>query len=263
MADPQVRQRKQQPDNDTTSTDDNTTPKNTSPKTKKDAKTKVEYENPWVDVARVLTFLLVASCGLSYLVTGGESVLWSAKVPPKYLRAEWWRSQWAGPRYFTPEQLLAYDGADPDAPVYLAINHSVYDVSANRKTYGPGGSYHVFAGVDASRGFVTGCFADDRTPDLRGVDAMFLPLDDPDVDAHFSSTELKLLREQERRHAAQKVHDGLKHWVDFFANSPKYTFVGYVRRPADWLDKTPPPPLCEQAAKGRKPRKIPEDKKKN
>lgn len=166
-----------------------------------------------------------------------------------------------GPLYLTPEQLLAYDGTDPDKPIYLAINHTIYDVSANRKTYGPGGSYHVFAGVDASRGFVTGCFREDQTPDMRGVDDMFLPLDDPDVDAHWSKAELKILREQERRQAAKKVHDGLKHWVDFFGKSPKYTFVGYVKRPADWLDKEPQRELCEQAAKGRKPRKIPDDKK--
>lgn len=53
----------------------------------------VEYENRWVDLARVLTFLLFASCGLSYLVSGGESFFWTMKVPPKYLRAEWWKSQ--------------------------------------------------------------------------------------------------------------------------------------------------------------------------
>lgn len=98
---------------------------------------------------------------------------------------------------------------------------------------------------------------------MRGVDDMFLPLNDPDVDAHWSKSELKILREQERRQAAKKVHDGLKHWVDFFGKSPKYTFVGYVKRPADWLEKEPPRELCEQAAKGRKPRKIPDDKKKN
>lgn len=129
--------------------------------------------------------------------------------------------------------------------------------------YGPGGSYNVFAGVDASRGFVTGCFKEDQTPDMRGVEEMYLPLDDPEVDSHFTKSELKNLRAQEKRQAEKKVYDGLKHWIDFFGKSTKYSFVGYVKRPADWLEKEPKRELCAQAAKGRKPRKIPEDKQRN
>lgn len=53
----------------------------------------VEYENRWVDFARVVTFLLFASCGLSYLVSSGESFFWNMKAPPKYMRLEWWKSQ--------------------------------------------------------------------------------------------------------------------------------------------------------------------------
>lgn len=51
----------------------------------------VEYGNPWVDVLRVLSFLLFVSCGASYLVSGGESFFWNMKVPPKYLRVETWK----------------------------------------------------------------------------------------------------------------------------------------------------------------------------
>lgn len=46
----------------------------------------------------------------------------------------------------------------------------VYDVSANRRVYGPGGGYGFFAGKDAARAFVTGCFKDDLTHDVRGLD---------------------------------------------------------------------------------------------
>lgn len=49
--------------------------------------------SPYVDVLRVLTFLLLASCALSYLVSSGESWFWGMKNPPKYLQAQWWRSQ--------------------------------------------------------------------------------------------------------------------------------------------------------------------------
>lgn len=125
--------------------------------------------------------------------------------------------------------------------------------------YGPGGSYGVFAGTDASRAFVTGCFLEDRTQDMRGVELMYLPLDDPEVDKHWTKTELKVLREQEKRQAQKKVYDGLKHWVDFFKNSQKYSFVGYVKREPGWLEKEPKRELCGQAAKGRKPRKAPKD----
>jgi hypothetical protein len=46
----------------------------------------------------------------------------------------------------------------------------VYDVSANRRVYGPGGAYGFFAGKDGARAFVTGCFKDDLTHDTRGLD---------------------------------------------------------------------------------------------
>lgn len=50
-----------------------------------------EYGSTLIDVLRVLSFLFLVSCGLSYLVSGGESFFWSMKVPPKYLRTETWR----------------------------------------------------------------------------------------------------------------------------------------------------------------------------
>jgi len=93
-----------------------------------------------------------------------------------------------GPIRLTDKQLEAYDGTDPDKPVYLALNGTIYDVSASRQTYGPGGSYHFFAGRDAARAFVTGCFQDDLTPDLRGVEEMYVPRDDDDALLSSAST---------------------------------------------------------------------------
>ncbi|KAI1471204.1 cytochrome b5 [Daldinia caldariorum] len=216
-----------------------------------------EDYSPWVDVLRVLSFLFVASCGLSYLVSNGESFFWSMRAPPKYLQVDWWKSQLRGPLYLTPAELAQYDGTDESKPIYLAINGSIFDVSSNRRTYGPGGSYRFFAGADAARSYVTGCFAEDRTPDMRGVEEMFLPLDDPVVDAHFSPEELAALKEKELEEARNKVHEGLLHWVRFFENSPKYPKVGYVKKDKDWLEREPRKELCLAAAKGRKPRKIP------
>ncbi|KAI1330569.1 putative heme binding protein [Xylariaceae sp. FL0255] len=212
---------------------------------------------PWVDILRVLSFLIFASCGLSYLVSNGESFTWGVKHPPKYLQVDWWKAQLRGPLYLTPAELATYDGTDEGKPLYLAINGTIYDVSSNRRTYGPDGSYRFFAGADAARSYVTGCFKDDRTADMRGVEEMYLPLDDPEVDAHWTAAELAAKKEEELAKAKQRVHDGLLHWVNFFENSPRYPKVGYVKRPANWLDNEPRKPLCEAAAKGRKKRTIP------
>lgn len=58
-------------------------------------------------------------------------------------------------------------------PVYLAIRGKVFDVSAGRNFYGPGGPYENFAGRDATRGLACGSFDEEMlTKDLEG------PLDD-------------------------------------------------------------------------------------
>lgn len=71
--------------------------------------------------------------------------------------------------------------------------------------------------MDATRAFVTNCFEEDRTPDLRGVEDMFLPVDDEVVDAEivekFGKGGLKKLRERERREAARSVGEALGHWI--------------------------------------------------
>lgn len=51
-----------------------------------------EY-NPWVDVLRVLTFLVLASAGLSYLISSGDTFTWGIKQPPKYLQRAYWEEK--------------------------------------------------------------------------------------------------------------------------------------------------------------------------
>ncbi|KAK4197083.1 hypothetical protein QBC40DRAFT_207891 [Triangularia verruculosa] len=236
-------------------------PKKPKSKTKKSKASEDadEYDgwNIALDIARVISFLFLASCGLSYLVSNGETFFWGMKNPPKYLTKAYYKELIQGPVYLTPSELALYDGTNPDLPIYLAINWTIYDVSANARTYGPGGSYHYFSGCDAARAYVTGCFAEDRSPDMRGVEEMYLPLDDPNVDKHWSRQELRELKKKEKEDALKKVNDGLKHWVDFFAKSDKYRKVGYVKMPKGWPGTEPMRPLCETAAKGRKVRKIP------
>lgn len=150
-----------------------------------------------------------------------------------------------------------FDGTDPKKPILLAINSTVYDVTLGRRFYGPGGSYHFFAGKDASRAFVSNCFDVDLTPDLRGLEEMFLPLDDPEIDSLYSSGEMKILRQRERREALRTVDKKLRYWVDFFANNKKYFKVGEVQREVDWLQGRTPHPLCQNSGTKRKPRKRP------
>ncbi|KIE02661.1 Cytochrome b5, partial [Metarhizium majus ARSEF 297] len=252
MADAELRQRKA-----AGSASDDTRPKSSEPEPKPKSRRRLDDDDeysPWVDILRVLSFLLVASCGLSYVISGGESLFWGMKDKPQYLRVGWWKSQFAGPIYLTEKELLAYDGSDAEKPLYLAINGTIYDVSSNRRMYGPGGSYSVFTGRDAARGFVTGCFAEDQTADLRGLEEMFLPVDDPEVDKYFTTAEMEKMREEELAAAREKAHGALQHWVKFFANSKKYHRVGYVKREEGWLDKLPRRQLCAQAQNRRKNR---------
>jgi len=115
-------------------------------------------------------------------------------------------------RLFSERLLAEFDGSAEGKPIYIAIDHDVYDVSSNRKTYGPGGSYYHMAGVDAARSFATGCFATHRTHDLRGL------------------TESEL--------------SSIKHWKEFFANHKAYFKVGrVVHHPID--PTSPIPEHCD------------------
>ncbi|KAN0106782.1 cytochrome b5 [Hyaloscypha variabilis] len=248
MSTPEVRQRKKASE--------------PSPSPPKSASTLLKEEDTsrfsLLDAFRLLTFVVLVSSALSYFVTR-NSVVWNLSLP-NFTRLSVLKSWLNGPIQYTDADLRFYDGTDPTKPILLAINGTIYDVSNGRKHYGPGGSYHLFAGADASRGFVTGCFDTDRTPDMRGVEEMFLPKDDPEIDGLYSSAQMKILREQEKRKAKIETYNALKHWVDFFANSKKYTKVGQVKREKGWETKGPAPTLCARAQEGRSVRARPEGK---
>ncbi|KAJ5998070.1 hypothetical protein N7499_005550 [Penicillium canescens] len=198
-----------------------------------------------LDMIRVIVTLIVASCGLSYYMTSTESMLWGYR--PWFTR---WPvvKQWVnGPVNLTPAQLSLYNGTDTTLPLYLAVNGTIYDVSENRMIYGPGGSYNFFAGRDATRAFVTGCFKDDLTADIRGVETMFVPVEDV-VDEALTSAQKKIRRERELRAAKAKVEATVKRWQGFFANHKKYFEVGRV---VDGTVDGEEWPLCESAEKQR------------
>eukprot|EP01136_Pigoraptor_vietnamica_P002438 Opistho-1_new@30416 len=131
---------------------------------------------------------------VSYATTGTFVFEGDARV------AAAWRSlklKVGGVPEITLEELARHDGSDPDTPIYLAIMGRVYDVTAGRSIYGVGGSYHKFAGKDASRAFTTGNFKDDLKPDLDDL--------------------------------TEKQVAEVRKWVDFYETSNKYFFVGYVK----------------------------------
>ncbi|GKT54703.1 membrane-associated progesterone receptor component 1 [Colletotrichum tofieldiae] len=71
-------------------------------------------------------------------------------------------------RAFNPRTLLPFTGEN-NTPVYVAVRGRVFDVTAGRNFYGPGGPYANFAGRDASRGLACGSFDEDMlTEDLDG-----------------------------------------------------------------------------------------------
>ncbi|KAJ5259242.1 hypothetical protein N7478_012223 [Penicillium angulare] len=201
-----------------------------------------------IDVIRLIATFTIVTLGISYYMTNGESMLFGYKP---------WFSRWpvvkhymTGPVKLTPAELSRYDGNDESLPIYVAVNGHIFDVSANPAMYGPGGGYHFFAGKDATRAFVTGCFQEDLTADMTGVEEMFMPVED--VDEGLTSGEKKVRRERELRHARAQVEKTVARWQGFFGNSQKYFQVGRVV--GSELEKDPEfgkRVLCDGAQKQR------------
>ncbi|KAF3481099.1 uncharacterized protein GIQ15_03858 [Arthroderma uncinatum] len=180
-----------------------------------------------VDILRFIFLVILISSGLSYYITS-DSIIWGYKRPwftrlPVLLRYI------NGPLVLSRSELSLYNGTDPTLPVYVSVNYTIYDVSANRRMYGPGGGYGFFAGRDATRAFVSGCFKEDLTSDLRGLEEMYLPIDDIPEEG-LTNAAKKIRREKELREARANVQKQVAHWQNFFAESGKYFEVGKLIR---------------------------------
>lgn len=164
----------------------------------------------FLDVLRIIAGLLFANALLSWFFT--SSTTWNC-------HGKWIDSSYLVFRLknsyvnLTIDELAGYDGEDGSKQLYIAINGSVYDVSAARPIYGPGGPYAKFAGKDAARAWITGCLdkPDEFTYDLRGIDE-------------------------------QEAYETLQQWHDFYTKHSKYWYAGVVTHD----DITgPPPALCD------------------
>ncbi|KAI5477990.1 hypothetical protein MNV49_005682 [Pseudohyphozyma bogoriensis] len=156
----------------------------------------------------------VTSCLVSRMVT--ESWLWGrdeeAGSYGRKLNREVVRLLLSRPReiLLNDQELAMHDGTHEGFPIFIAIDGDVYDVSAAPKTYGPGGGYSFFAGKDAARAYVTGCFKDHLTHDLRGL--------------------------------SEKELASLEGWKQFYKNHKKYFKVGHVLHQAIPEDAPIPAP---------------------
>lgn len=231
-----------------------------------------------VDIIRLLCGIALLNGCLSFFVTG-DTFFWGHRPwveSRTRTLTHWWVSSRAmqslprppllpmltsrqnGGVHLTDTQLALYNGSDPKLPIYLALNGTIYDVTKGSKFYGPGGMYHVFAGRDAARGYVTGCFAEDATPDLRGVEYMYVPKDIPRPEEGKVDAEMKKVREQELRAARKLVKEVIDHWSGIFSGEKggkPYFEVGKVVREEGWLEKLPMRGLCANAERKRpKPR---------
>ncbi|KAK6353170.1 hypothetical protein TWF696_005158 [Orbilia brochopaga] len=170
-----------------------------------------------LDLLRVLIGMALFSCTLSYFIIGDSYIWGQEKVARRYWNAI--RKTLTTPIYMDEATLALYNGTDPALPIYLSINGTIYDVSAGRSKYGPGGGYSFFAGRDASRAYITGDFKNDLTWDVSGIDE-------------------------------ERVQQSLGHWAKFFANHDTYTFVGYLVKtpkanPVEEDKASPPEPEPE------------------
>jgi hypothetical protein len=102
-----VRRRKPEPATDTPPESDSAEsqdeePKRDAPKKSKKKSTQDRLEEDEssghvLDIFRVLTFLVLAYFGLSYLVSSGETYSWGITDAPKYLKTDWWMKQLVRP----------------------------------------------------------------------------------------------------------------------------------------------------------------------
>lgn len=105
---------------------------------------------------------------------------------------------------------------------------------------------------------MTGCFDTDLNGDLRGVEEMFMPVEEEEGGGGVTKEggrERKLRREREKRVARRKVEETVRGWERMFdgGKDGKYFRVGKVERGAGsgWEGWGELKELCHKAREGR------------
>ena len=103
---------------------------------------------------------------------------------------------------------------------------------------------------------MTGCFLEDSTPDLRGVEWTYVPVDVPPFDEMGGvkvQAGQKKYREQELRKARKQVAETVEGWAKLFRGETgkDYFEAGKVVREKGWLEMLPKRKLCDRAEKKR------------
>lgn len=166
-----------------------------------------------LDIARVLSGLLLLHALLSYTITGSSTWGYDGKyVDTHYL---WHLLRGAPLRTFTPTSLAAEVASSER--LLVSVNRTVFDVTASREVYDPHritARYSVFVGRDCTRMYVNGCFRDEEQCSWDTRESGF---------------------------DEEWVKKTVKHWVDFYTNHKKYWVVGYLDVGNEDTWDTPPP----------------------
>ncbi|TRM66696.1 cytochrome b5-like heme/steroid binding domain-containing protein [Schizophyllum amplum] len=142
-----------------------------------------------------------------YILYSVQRIVFPSTSKPKTVPTEFkggysWKPKSHPPtvvfKTYTPKMLEPFNGED-GGRILLAINGTVFDVTAGRSFYGPNGMYGNFAGRDASRGMAKQSF------DIEMITPSDQPLDKLD---DLSSDEI----------------ENMKGWYEHFAN--KYIICG-------------------------------------
>lgn len=109
---------------------------------------------------------------------------------------------------FSREELFQYNGTGDFDAIYISILGRVYDVTAGKRFYGPGGKYHIFAGREVTKALATGCLREDcigSNTSFDNADEIF------DIDLN------------------DKTMQEAKKWMAFFETHDKYMLVGLLK----------------------------------
>lgn len=165
----------------------------------------------FLDFVRIFAGILILNAILSYTLTSSPTWGYNGKyLNPNYLT---YIIRGSPQDIFTVSSLA--QSCQEKKKIYLSVNGTVFDVSANAEMYSSGSRYNVFIGKDCTRLFVNGCFhkEDQSTWDLRNIGV------DPEI-----------------------VNKRIESWIKYFENHPEYWKVGVL----DFSDSitTKPPEVC-------------------